>query len=350
MPSSVRMPQSVLGFLAWWRGELAALWPRRGGDDADTIVWGLEPHGTQLSLQAGRDGAHYLIDPDDVEAGPPAGLKIPAAPVILRLDPGFAMSQPVELPLAAEEDLARVLAYQMDRETPFTAERVFFDFRITGRDRGAQQLDVELAIIPRRLLEPALECLRRWGVPMAAAQLSIEGGDHRFDVLPDAWRATASRWPRVINGILAVLLLALLGAGVALPLLDKQRTLDALEPRLAAARKEALVTNELRGQIQQLRDRLDFAVDEKRDRVKLLDVLMEITSLLPDDTWLLELEVRGNEVQMRGEAPNAAQLVGLLEASPQLHNARFRSPVVQVAAAGRERFHLSVELHREDEA
>ena len=111
----------------------------------------------------------------------------------------------------------------------------------------------------------------------------------------------------------------------------------------------ALTTSQLRQEIQQLRDRLDFAVNEKRARVKLLDVLVEITSLLPDDTWLLELEVRGDEVQMRGETPNAAQLVGLLESSKQLHNARFRSPVIQIAAAGRERFHLSVQLQQEGE-
>ena len=76
-------------------------------------------------------------------------------------------------------------------------------------------------------------------------------------------------------------------------------------------------------------------MNEKRARGKLLDVVDEITRLLPDDTWLLELEVRGDEVQMRGETPNAAQLVGLLEASKRLHNARFRSPVIQVAVAGR---------------
>ena len=105
--------------------------------------------------------------------------------------------------------------------------------------------------------------------------------------------------------------------------------------------------NRLQDEIQRLRERLDFAVNEKRMRTQLLEVLAEVTRLLPDDTWLMELEVTGNEVQMRGETSNAAQLVGLFESSKRLRNARFRSPVTQVPGGQRERFHLSVDMQPE---
>ncbi len=344
------VPQAVGGFLAWWRGELAALWPGRASSaDSDAAIWELSPLDGQLSLRTGSDGARYLIDPDDDEAELPAGLKVPATPVVLQLDPAFAMVAPVELPLAAEENLDRVLSYQMDHETPFTADQVFFDHRVTVRDRGAQKLIAELVVIPRRVLEPLFEHLRSWGVPLKAATLRIDGDSHSYNLLPDAWRATPRRWPLLLNGALAAAALVLLAAGVALPLFAKQQTLDALEPQVKEARDAALATRQLREETEQLRARLDFARNEKRDRVKLLDVLGELTSLLPDDTWLLQLEVRGDEVQLRGETPNAAQLVGLLEASERLRNARFRSPVVQIAAAGRERFHLSVDLQQQQE-
>ena len=72
----------------------------------------------------------------------------PTVPVVLRLDPALAIVQPVELPLVAEENLGQVLAYQMDRETPFTADRVYFDYRVVDRDRPAQLLGAELVVIP----------------------------------------------------------------------------------------------------------------------------------------------------------------------------------------------------------
>lgn len=346
MLTSLRLPPPVGAFLTWWWNELSGMWPgRRDLTDPEKDAWDLTSMAQQLALQAGRDGARYLIDPDEADAERPEGLKAPSAPVVLRLDPELAIVQELELPLATEEGLDRVIAYQMDRETPFTADRVFYNFRVLARDRVSKQLRVELAVVPRRTLEPVLDRLQRWGVPLQAALLHADGAV--FDLLPADRRATASRWPRLINATLLTVALALVATGLSLPLLGKQRTLAQLEPQVVTARKGALTTNQLRDEIQQLRERLDFAVNEKRSRIQLLEVVAEVTRLLPDDTWLTELEVTGSEVQMRGETPNAAQLVGLFESSKRLGNARFRSPVTQVPGGQRERFHLSVDVQPE---
>ncbi len=372
MAAKAQLLRGLRVFWRWWSGELAALWPGRQGGVAESAIWDLEPIDGQLALHAGSDDARYLIDPDDEDMDCPPGVRVPSRAVVLRVDPTLAMLQRVDLPLAAEENLRQVLTYQMDRETPFTAEQVFFDFRVIERDRTRQQLGLELAVLPRRLLDPVFERLRCWGVAVRAVQVPVAGGGAPFNLSPADRRQGVRRGRRarrlpgrrhllpaedgagprrlllVFNGILALLAVGLLGVGLALPLLEKQRIITALEPQLAAARRAALVANGLRDEIAQATERLDLAVREKRVRVKLLDVLQEITRLLPDDTWLQELEVTGTEVQMRGETPSAAQLVGLLEASERLRNARFRSPVTPSPVSGRERFHLSVEVQQGD--
>src|SRR5262249_14739771 len=50
-------------------------------------------------------------------------------PSILRLAEDDVLSKTITLPLAAERDLSQVLAFEMDRETPFTAGDVFWTYR-----------------------------------------------------------------------------------------------------------------------------------------------------------------------------------------------------------------------------
>ena len=55
-----------------------------------------------------------------------AAIRQRAGRVILRPDPAAVLERNVMLPLAAEHDVSRVLRYEMDRLTPFTAEQVFW--------------------------------------------------------------------------------------------------------------------------------------------------------------------------------------------------------------------------------
>ncbi len=55
------------------------------------------------------------------------------APRFLLLDKRSVLSKDIRLPQAAEANLAQVLSFEMDRQTPFTAANVFFDGKITDR-------------------------------------------------------------------------------------------------------------------------------------------------------------------------------------------------------------------------
>jgi general secretion pathway protein L len=71
--------------------------------------------------------------------------------------------------------------------------------------------------------------------------------------------------------------------------------------------------------------------------VALLD---EVTRILPDNTWLQELDIHGVEISMQGNTRSSANLIGLFEQSALLENANFKSPLVKVQG-GEERFQLA---------
>ena len=63
-----------------------------------------------------------------------------------------------------------------------------------------------------------------------------------------------------------------------------------------------------------------------------------MTKLLPDDTWLTQLEVKSTpkgkephrEILLRGESANAGRLVSLLEESKLFEQAAPRSPTTKI--------------------
>jgi len=81
-------------------------------------------------------------------------------------------------------------------------------------------------------------------------------------------------------------------------------------------------------------------------------VLDEITKLLPDDTWLTQMEVktqaRGKDTQrellMRGESGNAGRLITLFEESSVFTQAAPRSPTTKIQPGPGEIFDLAAQL------
>jgi general secretion pathway protein L len=74
-----------------------------------------------------------------------------------------------------------------------------------------------------------------------------------------------------------------------------------------------------------------------------LELLDELTRILPDDTWITRLDIKGSELEIQGQSASAAALIPLIESSSILQNPRFRSPVTQIPRSDVERFHLSAE-------
>jgi general secretion pathway protein L len=58
------------------------------------------------------------------------------------------------------------------------------------------------------------------------------------------------------------------------------------------------------------------------------------------------LNFRDEEADIRGESDQATALIGMLERGPGIAAVRFRSPVMQVASTGQERFHISFQYTR----
>src|SRR5579864_3708433 len=221
--------QPVESFFAWWGTELTDLLPsalRRLPQGTDRILIALGEPDIVILLASGRSqevigrvsrdaaGAERLRSLLD---GHEAARNLP---VCLRLPANAALSATIELPLAAETNLGEVIAFELDRHTPFRADEVYFSYRLVERRPEAQRLAVELRLVPRPVVERALAAIAALG--LRADRVDVARGpaeDADADLLlaelgKGGWGRT-----RLANRILALTAAALLCAAVAIPLI-----------------------------------------------------------------------------------------------------------------------------------
>ena len=314
------------GFLSWWRAGLMAWLPvrlrRALAAGEDRLLLRPEAGELRLDLQQ-ADAVHPLAClplPLSTAADPLAGLlreRAVGMPRWLLLPATCGLRRGLLLPGAARDRLRDVLAFEIERQTPFAAADVLFDGRILAlRDDG--QLQVELVVVPRPQLAAATAGLggqaeRLAGVDLADAvgrplgvNLLPPGQRH---VLRDPWR----RW----NGLLALaaLLAMVLGMG---QLLDNRRAAaDTLQKEMASREAGARALSAQRQQLLDGREGAAYLRAQRAARQSSVELLDALAQRLPEGTWLEKVSVEGDQLTLIGLSNQAAALVGKLEGAPQ---------------------------------
>ncbi|NJD07458.1 MAG: PilN domain-containing protein, partial [Methylococcaceae bacterium] len=87
-----------------------------------------------------------------------------------------------------------------------------------------------------------------------------------------------------------------------------------------------------------------FLSRKKLTEPTMLDMLNDLTKVMPDDTWLNGLQYRDRKVTIQGQSPAASSLIERIEASAFFKNTSFVSPVTKDVASGQERFQITSEV------
>ena len=337
-------------FWAWWSAEIIELLPQR----AQAAIalrrqkLFLDIDGELLRLRLGswvekRDVTEIPMDVGDDAVGT---LPRDAQQTILLMPVDKVLTRPLTLPLAAEENLREVLAFEMDQHTPFMATDVYYDYLVTGRDTARQELSVDLVYSPKAEVDAVLDALDRYGfAPDVVTARSRDGNNLRsINLIPEDRRRDRKLTVHRLNLALAALCAILLVAAISLPIMQKGQSLAALEIELQAAAAAAREGNQIRRDLEKMADASRFLVDRKQSALLAVEVIEEVSRILPDNTWVGRLNVSHSEIQLQGQSTASASLISVVESSPMFENARFRSPVVQMPGTDTDRFYLSADI------
>jgi len=258
---------------------------------------------------------------------------------ILELPAGRVLTRRFSLPARVRDNLRQILTYELDRLTPFTAGEVFFDARVLAAMGQGSKIDVELALCPRDQVATWIDHLRAEGFPIS--KLTWSGAWDEANLLPPEARSRRWRLVSLIPWLLLMLIVALLAATLMTPLWQGSAYQERITRALRAVTAEAQEVTTVRDALETARRGSVAVVERKHQHPRMTDLLLELTQLLPDGTWVQTLNYRDGEVDIRGESTQATALIGLLERGAGISNVTFRSPVMQVASSGSDRFHVA---------
>jgi general secretion pathway protein L len=358
--SSVRpMPRlqvKLERFWRWWAGELMALSPAIAGTTRAPLV-ALE--GTSVVVLEPRGvGSEQRAELADLEAGRAASAvralleKVgeTRARARMALAPHEALVRRVVMPAATEENLGAVLGFEMDRLTPFRAEDVYHDHRVIGRDAAAGTIEVLVAVARREVVDAKLARMRELGVSVQGVAVREEAPRTGpvLDLLPSGQRGEHEKpRERLVKQALAGIALVLLVAAVVIPALRKRSEMFSITPAMDKAAAEAKSTDALIQDLDRQVADYNFLLAKKHASAPTLAYIEEVARLLPDNTWLQQLDIKSTgkarEVLMSGETVSASKLIEILEQSQMLQNAAPRGPVTRGTQPGTERFLIAAE-------
>lgn len=333
-------------FVLWWARQMRAFLPARLVPDANradalVVTAGL-PHVTLTLRRRGRETGLGEYGADDGGlAAAVAAMRRPPRCVVVRVGPGVLLERPVELPLAAERDLDRVVSYEMDRLTPFSATEIVWQAAVAKRDVAQRRLLLRLSLVPRRALQPCLDLLSRAGLhPTWVEAPSADGTPRRITLAASRTDRTAHR----VLAIAAYVVAALAVVTAAMPFVTQalaragiERAIDALAPRVA--RVEALRQRVAAGAAG-----ADVLTAERARIGDALQALAAVTDIVPDDSWLTEFSLRRGKLGISGQSPAAARLIPALAADPAFRNPAFAAPVTRAPDGHADLFVIRAEL------
>ena len=341
----------VTRFFTWWFAELAACLPsgvrslfRR---QPAIFAIGLADDAVQLRLlkgTSGRELGRVLLhsagpsEPRRAFAAAVRDVNLRRAEIVVELPADRVLQRIVDLPMAAAENLREVLSFEMDRNTPFRADEVAFDYRVTGTDPIAKRIAINLAVVPRTLIERATAVAELFGI--TPDRVTIAGSDSAMNLLPSAEQSRRGLFSRRLSIALTIVALVLAIAAAYLPLHEKRKVLATYEARVAESRAAALEADKLKENVAAVLERTRFLVDRRLSTPTTAALLNDLSERLPDDTWLIQMRMNGNQLTLSGFSPTAAALIAGLEDSPILSEVRFGSPVTVDPRVGSERFNL----------
>jgi general secretion pathway protein L len=342
----------VRDFLSWWLRQLADLLPqslrRSAPTAADATVItplaaaGREVEAVEVALR--RNGKESVLGQFALSA---SGLgeipRSPAKPAVLRLGEADVLGKTVMLPLAAEREVDQALLFEMDRETPFKPDELYWNHRVEAADRQNARLLTRLVLVPKANLAPLLDLLGHAGISPARAEIA-DGPDSGFWLPLDGYGHSVAHSTSPLVKPLAVCLVVLALAAIVIPFVRQSTATSQLDLSLAAGRAAAAEADALDRETARLAGSAGLVEKERAKVGRPLAVLAAATRVLPDDTYLTEMQLQQRKLTISGRSAAAARLIGAMSADSQFHNPAFAAPVTRIEALKQEIFTIVTEV------
>ncbi len=258
---------------------------------------------------------------------------------------GQVLFRSLDFPRQAVDFLDGMIRTQIDRLTPWTADEVVFGWS-PPHANAHERVELTLAATSRQEIQPLVQLVTGLGAASIAAFAQLPaaaGAPAKIKVFDQPLRGAAGRAADVPRMLRVALLSA--GLAAAASLIAAAFIGSALESeqqqltRRISERRVALRLNPNAGG-----SALSLLAKRKQTSPSSVVVLEALSQALPDSTYVTELRIEGDKVQVVGLTRDAPSLIRLMERSPQFARATFFAPTTRAQNDPGERFHIEARI------
>jgi general secretion pathway protein L len=252
--------------------------------------------------------------------------------------------RPLELPRRATEFLEGIVRSQIDRITPWSVDKAVYS-STSPVETGNDRITVIVAATARDVVMPYVEVLARLDVAAVLISTMVEtpnAGPVPVRVLEHTPRG-GSDMHKLVRVLTVVLACAGAAAGISL---SASAVITAqLETRQQElSRQIAARRNAIRAGGPSLVSDGSALARRKNETPSSVIVIEALSGLLPDHTYVTELRIEGDKLQLVGVTRDAPSLIQLIEQAPQFARATFFAPTTRSPDDPGERFHIEARL------
>jgi Tfp pilus assembly protein PilN len=168
----------------------------------------------------------------------------------------------------------------------------------------------------------------------------------KLNLLPGELRVHQTRWGYVPSAILILVILGLLLALGLNQMVQNRKLVRELDGQILALKAPVRRIQSIRDQSEEMGKRVQSLDDLLGKRDMNLEILQELTNVLPPDTFLLNYTYRDGTVGLTGLSGSASDLIPKLEKSRLLKDVAQKGIIYKDPQTGKDRFNLEAKLER----
>jgi len=303
-------------------------------------------------------------------------IKAEGAKIVLTMPLDWVIVRTAHLPVTVKENLTGVMAYELDRLTPLNSDNAYYDFQVKREENGM----VTLVVVATRvnLVDQYLQALRQRSIEVEKVTVSFppdgafsyNGGieeqvdsdgvapseTHEASTLEALWMDGKrfnllskgaegnKKTPKAVTLVLVCLFIMVLILCMMVPLIKEQKRLAQIEHQISLRKEDAMKVDAVKREADGLMQEMTAIRAFKEMRPMALEILKELTTILPKSAWLTRVRMTETTVDIEGYAASASEILPKLEESKYFKKVEFSSPTVRDMRLNADRFVMKMEI------
>jgi len=172
-----------------------------------------------------------------------------------------------------------------------------------------------------------------------------------INLIPMEMRKKVSRLGYYLAVFLTIVSFVLAGTLSVHPFLQEREELNRILLEVKAKKPEVEAIEALQKKKDLMEKELREFETLRADEMSRLEILKELSEILPPTAWLWNIKLKAKEVDLSGFADSASDLIGILDKSPVFEKVEFASPVTKETRlfgpnAVKERFKITARIEK----